>query len=158
MKTKTDLVSRFWKKVDKTPGCWLWTACKDRDGYGIFRASNASGASRCNRIVWTLCFGPIPKGKLVLHTCNNRACCNPEHLILGTQKDNMAFAAKCGRMQCRKGEMNGRSKLTEADVRKIRSEYWSGDRGVGAELAKRYRIHRMTLYRIVWCELWPHIK
>lgn len=158
MKTKKDVATRFWDKVEKRLyGCWPWTACKDRDGYGVFRFDNSHGWYRSNRVAWMLCFGEIPPKKLVLHSCNNTSCCNPDHLVLGTQKDNMAYASKCGRMAPRTGTSNGRSTLTDDDVRWIRAKIRTHGRGTAAALAKRFGLHRMTIYRIAWGQLWKHL-
>ena len=81
-----DLV-RFWSKVDKGGECWLWMATKNGDGYGRFRHNgNLVGA---HRLSYEMCIGPIPDGKQVLHSCDVPNCVNPEHLFLGTHRDNM---------------------------------------------------------------------
>lgn len=85
---------RFWAKVRKGPGCWEWTARRDPSGYGrfAFRGRN----SMAYRTSWTLNCGEIPPGRMVLHTCNNRACVRPDHLYLGDQSDNMRDSMEAG--------------------------------------------------------------
>ena len=75
-------------KVDKTTGCRLWTGAKDSGGYGQFRENplNTSN-SKVHRAAYRHYIGPIPAGQLVLHTCGNRHCVEPQHLTLGTFDD-----------------------------------------------------------------------
>ena len=109
---------RFNLKYTKTPGCWNWAASLNLDGYGnIWRDGRTVLAHRAS---WELFKGPLPKGLLVLHKCDNTACVKPEHLFLGTQKDNMNdMAAKGRRARC-PGEKHGMAKLTWDQVREIR--------------------------------------
>lgn len=86
------LEERFWSKVDKSEGCWLWTAGLNRKGYGVIvKDRKARGA---HLVSYEMANGPIPKGQTVDHryTCPKR-CVNPEHLRLATtkqQRENLA--------------------------------------------------------------------
>lgn len=93
------LADRFWKKVDKSGDCWLWTASTDRKGYGKI----GSGADRrtliASRVAYELQIGPIPEGLNVLHTCDTPPCVRGSHLFLGTQLDNIHDAIHKGRFR-----------------------------------------------------------
>ena len=90
---------RFWGTVHKaTPDeCWPWRGIIDSKGYGVFTAEQRKYGA--HRIAYTLAKGPIPEGLLVRHTCDNPPCCNPAHLLVGTQKDNIADCIARGRFK-----------------------------------------------------------
>ena len=107
---------RFWQKVDRSGECWLWTASCYQRGYGQFSPAHKVRA-KAHRFSWELTNGKIPNGMYVLHTCDVRACVNPEHLFLGTHEDNM----KDMRIKGRSG-----IKLTALKVKEIRLMFEQG--------------------------------
>jgi hypothetical protein len=96
----------FWPRVNKTPdGCWLWTGRINGGGYGEITQKTVPGIKLTHRLSWVLAHGPIPKGLLVCHHCDVRACVRPDHLFLGSHHDNLMDASRKGRL---KGRYNGR--------------------------------------------------
>lgn len=83
---KTTEEERFWAKVDKTETCWLWTAGKDRRGYGKFKSQGKT--VRAHRYSYMLVNGSIPNGLFVCHECDVPGCVNPQHLWLGPPSSN----------------------------------------------------------------------
>lgn len=81
------LADTFWSHVEKkASGCWEWSRSRTPQGYGqlVFRRL-LTGA---HRVAYTIAKGEIPEGMLILHSCDNPPCCNPDHLRAGTQKEN----------------------------------------------------------------------
>lgn len=137
----------FWAKIDKSgersDACWLWTAGKDRDGYGQFRQG------RAHRIAWELTHGcRLPKGQVVCHWCDNPACVRPNHLWLGSHTSNIADRHNKGRTAC--GHKAGPAKLNEDQVAEIRSMYRGRyQRPSLRELGERYGVTHDCIWRIV---------
>jgi hypothetical protein len=88
---------RFLAKTrrDLRTGCWLWTAAHDRDGYGSIYVDGKK--EQAHRVAYALFVGPVPEGDWVLHRCDTPACVNPDHLYLGTNKQNVADRENRGR-------------------------------------------------------------
>lgn len=105
-------IDRFMEKVHKTEtGCWLWKAYRMKNGYGFFRTPAKNELA--HRASYRIFIGPLDK-RDVMHACDNPTCVNPEHLSLGTRKENMQDAKK--KMRIRFGESHGRAKLTNEQV------------------------------------------
>ena len=135
--------------------CWLWTAHTDRYGYGKVGARRAM--RKAHREAYEAVHGPgSADGLVVRHRCDTPPCCNPDHLVIGTQADNVRDKMDRGRQA--RGETNGSAKLTEADVRTIRAEYVPRSRTHGTRaLARKYGVAPSLISMIANRERWGHV-
>ncbi|WP_370601162.1 HNH endonuclease [Pseudomonas nitroreducens] len=152
----------FGEKLAEQSGCFIYLGYRNADGYG--RINRHGKVFAAHRYAWELVFGNIPRGLYVCHRCDNPACCNPDHLFLGTQSDNMADMRSKGRGSWpgRKGginhhgEKNPKAKLSAEQVAWIRANH---SKKKGSELgtcalAKRFGVNRNTIYWIVSGKCW----
>lgn len=133
----------------KTP-CWTWTAGKISAGYGSFSVDGKE--TRAHRYSYELYVGKIPKGLLVRHRCDNPACVNPEHLLLGTDKDNAKD--RCRRGRGNEGEKQGNSVLKTFQVIEI---FKSKESKSSNYLAQKYKISPTTIFDIWSGRTWSHL-
>lgn len=160
---------RFWAKVNKNGpnGCWDWFGAHDKFGYGTIYVGKDAPQSRmkAHRFSWELHNGPIPEGIEVCHNCpggTDRPCCvNPEHLFLGTHKENMHDSISKGRAvmpppnQVR-GETNGLATFTDAQVIALREEFAASDMKI-APFARKHGVPMTTMWRIIRRKNWTHL-
>ncbi len=159
---------RFWSKVDKSGpvpshvphlgACWVWTAGKYPDGYGNIRHSRGKNAS-AHRVSRVLSFGELPLSDhgddlCVLHRCDNRACVRPDHLFIGTKKDNAIDRETKRRHGDIKGEKHPCARLTEADVRVIRG---CSPSETHASLGRRFGISYQSIRAVRLGMTWRHV-
>ena len=130
LKTEKLILSRM--VPDKKTGCWIWTGCLGRKGYGVLTIQQRF--QRAHRVAYEVWRGPIPQGMQVLHRCDRPQCVNPDHLFLGTNGDNIRDSISKGRWL---------NKVTGADVVKIKSSKES-IRSIG----KKFGITKETARRI----------
>lgn len=148
---------RFWSKVDRSGGpdsCWLWLRTCAPNGYGVTRlwGDQRRYQISAHRAAWTLTHGPIPPGLFVCHHCDNKPCCNPAHLFLGTPKDNLDDMYRKGRQRIPLGEARGMSKLTRAQVLEIRERCARGE--IQREVAKLFGVNQPRISKIVNRKQW----
>lgn len=137
--------SLFWERVEKTDGCWLWTGHRNAQGYGTLWFHGNSW--RAHRLAWHLTNSGVPEGLDVLHHCDNPPCVRPDHLFLGTDRDNVDDRE-------RKGRNVPRKKLTDEQVADIRRRYRPGrgpgySAGMSQILAKEFGVHRSYIRQLV---------
>lgn len=136
-------------RVNPENGCWEWSRCRNKMGYG--RLGISQRTMLAHRYVWTWLFGPIPDGLNVLHKCDNPPCIRPDHLFLGTHADNVADMCSKGRQVAVKGEAVGTARLMQAQVNEIRQQV---NHLSDCELARRYRVHSNTIRYIRIGQTW----
>ena len=142
---------RFWRRVVKSDGCWLWTGHKDRLGYGKCR-SRDDRSVLAHRQSWELEHGQVPYGLCVLHRCDNTSCVHPDHLWLGTVADNNADMV--AKRRSRFGERNHNAKLSEQAAKSLLLA--QGACSV-SEAAGRFGVAPRTVRRIWQREGWLHL-
>jgi hypothetical protein len=162
VKYTPEQIERFWSKVDKTShpgGCWVWTACKDKNGYG--QVGFNGKVIRAHRASFEITYGKLGvlgghHGMCVLHSCDNPPCVNPDHLWTGTNHENILDKVKKGRAKVGIGERQHLSKLTTALVLEIRNSYVP--RKVShRKLAAIYNIDKQTVARVLNRKTWWHV-
>lgn len=145
---KANLENRLWKYIDKKSfnECWNWVGkSKHPNGYGQISAGRKN-RFKAHRVMWILINGDIPKGYYICHKCDNPSCCNPNHLFLGTPKDNMIDRDNKGRgikPPNFYGSKHHNTKFNESDAIKILN-----DNRKYSEIAKDYNVCEMTIRRL----------
>lgn len=144
-----DQIAGFWARVrfgGSNFQCWEWEGRKNQAGYGRWAGTMA------HRVAYELVHGPIPADQQVRHRCDNKPCCNPHHLLIGSQSDNMQDALERG--QFATGERHGRARITDADALYIRR---NPDRLKLADLAARFGLAKSTVSYIRSGRSWAHL-
>lgn len=151
------VVARFWRRVDRSGGpdaCWPWTGTLSRKGYGRI-GDGQPYSSFAHRRAWLFHNGTLPDGLCVCHRCDNPGCCNPAHLFLGTNRENVADRDAKGRTG--RGERNRHAVLSRPEVAAIRAEYATGQTSY-RRLAAKYGVNKSTIRRVVRRELWAFVQ
>lgn len=149
-------IERFEASVEKSDGCWLWLGAPQSQGYGEMLINGRHYLA--HRLSYELFKGPIPEGLEVCHECDNPPCVNPDHLFLGTHRDNMRDMAQKGRAAIAgpAGERHGMSKLTVSDVREIRQRAAIGHSY--RQLAEAFGVDSTNISLIVRRKAWKAVK
>lgn len=168
-------IQRFWSKVKFGDGCWEW---QDYTGgttnkYGVIRIDNHK--IKAHRLSWFIHFGHIPESILVCHHCDNPRCVRPDHLFLGTVRDNSDDMVRKGRAASGarntaylyperrpRGETHGNHKLTEDDIRYIRKHYFHAKKGqrnpTSRILSEMFGIPPSYVNLIGARKIWKHVE
>lgn len=133
--------------------CWLWTGSQ-QNGYGSLKFGSRVTSFRAHRVAFELAYGISTEGLFVCHSCDTPLCVNPNHLFLGTPKDNMTDKVSKGRHS--HGENHGGSKLSESDVREIWRQFKSGIRQ--AQISRNFGVTPTTVNDIIRGRRWLHLK
>lgn len=145
-------LDRFNKFVERIPEstCHYWSGSVDRSGYGYFKINGKT--IKAHRASYLLHKDEIPQGFFVCHSCDNPTCVNPDHLWVGTARDNNMDMTKKGRQRHPGhgkdyyGPKNPNAKLSEEDLDFIVKNY---KRGKAEELSKKFNVHKVTILRAV---------
>lgn len=151
---------RVWSRIDRSGGpdaCWLWTGAKNNRGYG--QITNQQRRIYGHRLVWSFVNGPIPESLQILHSCDNPPCCNPAHLSIGTQADNMQDCSAKGRTAMPTNQPHGTAhwnrKLTDDDVRQARASFSAGHSA--KVIAARLGVSPTTVFDAIARRTWKHL-
>ena len=148
---------RFLKRIVKktTSGCWIFDSVKFKKGYGNFLLNRKQQIA--HRVSWIIFRGAIPPKMSVCHRCDNPPCVNPNHLFIGTVKDNNRDCVKKGRWKNNGliGENHPFSIFKPRDIRKIRALL---ERISNYKIARMYKCSPSTIRQIGERETWKHVK
>jgi len=164
MSKETPVIERVLNKVIPIPfsGCWIFMGAVNQFGYGIVGTGKRGMPNdRAHRITYKHYKGDIPNGMFVCHTCDVPSCCNPDHLFLGTNQDNVNDMvrkkrnSKPPRNPHVVGSVHPGAKLSEDEVSKIRSLYSKGY--TQQSLAEMYGVARQTISRYINYQRYKHV-
>lgn len=141
---KQPIEERFWKYVRKTPMCWVWVGVRHGKGYGQITMGRTT--VKAHRVSYEIHHGSIPDGLQVMHACDNPPCVNPDHLSVGSNRDNMRQRAERGRT-AREFQIP-QTKLSDAEVCAIRTKYSLGGT-THRRLAIEFGVSHPTITNII---------
>jgi hypothetical protein len=136
--------------------CWEWPGAREQSGYGQIRWNGR--LRKAHRLAHGAFKGPIPRGMVVMHSCDNPSCCNPSHLNVGTQLDNMADMTMKKRYvapQSKLGEDHHEARLTRDDIPNIRQKVSAGKSM--RSVAREFNVTHNAIRRIIHRETWKHV-
>ncbi len=140
--------------IDPESGCWNSIMCVDSKGYTQIWIKKRM--YKMHRILFFIYNNYLDTELLICHTCDNKKCCNPDHLFIGTAKDNAQDCLNKGRWNDNKGSNHGNSKLTEKQVLEIKYQLKLGLLNQ-RQLAEIYSVHNTIISKIKNGKLWSHI-
>jgi len=151
-----DEIDRFEaKRVElERDDCWVWQGAKYQNGYGMVALRRGKRKTfSAHRIAWIIANGQnVPEGLMVCHKCDNRSCVNPNHLYVGTGKDNNTDTIIRNRGNRKIGEKCSWAKLSDNEALKI---FHSIERQ--SVLARKYKVDPSTISQIKSGSRWKHL-
>lgn len=146
---------RFWSKVDCSGECWLWIAHRKSTGYGQFTVRKGSYFT-AHAVSYALSVAPVPPGAHVCHACDNPPCVRPDHLFVGTPRDNALDMFSKGRQGSRHpGVERANAILDDEAVREIRAT--EPRYGYLRDLSRKYCVSKKTIQKVRSLEKWGHV-
>jgi hypothetical protein len=143
----------FEKDVIRKEQCWDWKGAKHEDGYSKLSISYKIGIQSGHGASYIIHIGEIPKGMVIRHKCHNPVCTNPNHLEIGTIKENIRDSVDAGRNA--RGSRNNKAKLKENDV--INIQRMIEEKITNEEIAKNYNVSKSTIECIKYKRSWKHV-
>ena len=163
---KTDEVDRFWSKVKKTNGCWIWLGGTDKDGYGTFSVNRVN--QRAHRYSYMLAGNTLTDDQILCHTCDVPGCINPDHLFPGTHQDNATDRKNKGRYESisgknhyyaktlpkerRRGEQHSMVRINEKQAKEVKVRLDKGE--MATSIARSIGVPRHIVYNIKYKTAW----
>lgn len=145
---------RFWRRVEKSDGCWMWNGAGRKRGGD---PAHSHGQFFCNgnsifahRMSYILNIGPIPRGKIICHTCDRGLCVNPAHLYVGDHSTNGMDSVRRGRHKkyVAHGSAHSLAKISDDDCAEIRRLFATG-KYTKAALGKMFGVVRTVIYEVI---------
>ena len=141
--------------VSDTDECILWPTARQRDGYGFMRVQGKRLLA--HRVIWQKANGrAVPAGMLVMHTCDNRICVNPNHLEIGSHKDNVLDCVRKGRRNQARGTRCPHAKLNEEQINTLR-ECYRQSQPCHETLARMFGVTRSAISQVLRGKTWNHV-
>lgn len=146
--------------IDKKNGCWEWKGDLHPNGYAYTTNYETNKKEHVHRVSYRIFKGEIPEGLYVCHRCDNKKCIAPDHLFVGTAKDNMQDAKQKGRLEHiklmqPKGEKNASSKLKEIEVREIKKLISEGVKR--STISRKFNVSWTVIDSIKRNKTWRHV-
>ena len=143
---------RFWRKVNKSDGCWNWIGAYSNQGYG--RISVHGKQMQAHRAAWIIAHGQIPPGMCICHHCDNRKCVRADHLFLGTPADNTLDMVRKNRQSAPSGARHHLSKISIKMAKIAKHMICNG--ATQTATAKALGVSQMTIWSIIAGRHWTN--